>query len=180
MREAEHQSRAAAEAAGVQYYEHPHLHMHTYSHHTNGPPIEGPAADAHGAGGVAPGGAVFGTGAPDAAPLDVNGDHGLQKPPRPAALAPVGGAESVADTSAPPTPVTATSRPPSSSASSSHREANDTHTTTAIDNPFEGSEWAVAQSFEPSINVLCGPLLSYYTVVNDVWYGAVMVVTADQ
>lgn len=25
----------------------------------------------------------------------------------------------------------------------------------------------------------CGPLLSYYTTIADVWYGAVMVVTRD-
>lgn len=26
----------------------------------------------------------------------------------------------------------------------------------------------------------CGPLISYYTTINNVWYGAALVVTADQ
>ncbi|WWD20042.1 hypothetical protein CI109_104515 [Kwoniella shandongensis] len=40
--------------------------------------------------------------------------------------------------------------------------------------------WSVAATMEPHLQLMCGPLLAYYTVKNDIWYGAALVVVRDE
>jgi hypothetical protein len=40
--------------------------------------------------------------------------------------------------------------------------------------------WSVEQAMEPHLQLMCGPMLSYYTIEDGVWHGAAMVVTADE
>jgi len=42
-----------------------------------------------------------------------------------------------------------------------------------------GEKGLNVQRMEPHLQLMCGPLLAYYTVKNDIWYGAVMIVTRD-
>ncbi|ORX38016.1 putative plasma membrane protein [Kockovaella imperatae] len=40
--------------------------------------------------------------------------------------------------------------------------------------------WSAVQGMEPHLQLMCGPLISYYTTIKDVWQGGAMVVTADE
>ncbi|WWC93106.1 uncharacterized protein L201_008072 [Kwoniella dendrophila CBS 6074] len=39
--------------------------------------------------------------------------------------------------------------------------------------------WSVRDRMEPHLQLMCGPLLAYYTVKNDVWQGGAMIVVRD-
>lgn len=158
MREAEHQARAAAEAAGVPYYNHPRLHMHSYSHRgsqPNGLDVDGapvaavpdvaapPPSQAVGAAGIVNGAGAGVNGA------GVNGVHRATPPPQ---LQPTAAynAESIANSSAPPTPVftaPGSQRRPSGASDSSPEPQ-------VKDDPLKGAEWAMSQTFQPPLQVL--------------------------
>lgn len=40
--------------------------------------------------------------------------------------------------------------------------------------------WSVEQAMEPHLQLMCGPMLSYYTIKDGIWHGAAMAVTADE
>ncbi|WWC65575.1 uncharacterized protein I303_108193 [Kwoniella dejecticola CBS 10117] len=45
--------------------------------------------------------------------------------------------------------------------------------------PELGRHWSVRDRMEPHLQLMCGPLLAYYTVRNDVWQGGALVVVRD-
>ncbi|WRT69400.1 uncharacterized protein IL334_006384 [Kwoniella shivajii] len=52
---------------------------------------------------------------------------------------------------------------------------------TQLQNGKPGLErhWSIRDRMEPHLQMMCGPLLAYYTVKNDVWQGAALVVVRD-
>ncbi|WWC95300.1 hypothetical protein V866_002161 [Kwoniella sp. B9012] len=48
-----------------------------------------------------------------------------------------------------------------------------------VERPELGRHWSVSDRMNPHLQLMCGPLLAYYTVKNDIWQGGALVVVRD-
>ncbi|KAL7424856.1 hypothetical protein Q5752_000541 [Cryptotrichosporon argae] len=166
-RRAEKDQRAAAAAARASYYAHPALHMHTYLAssssgrvgESDAAPVNGPAGGAH-EGAVANGftnGTANGVENGGATELPEGVPSGLDK----GALEVNGEASGTHTSPGPPVAVVAEAM----------RKLEQNGQARAAD---------LGDVMDPHLQLMCGPLLAYYTVKDDVWHGAALVVTLDE
>ena len=189
---AEHLSRQAAANAHAAYYAHPSLHLHTYLP-KKGPDGQAlPDSEQDGAvvqalNGPAPSAA---SPDPDTAKKGTEGtreeeggkdDAGAPSSKDKGALEPNGEA---GGTHTHPGPTAQeVEQYKRTQQSSAHSVANGHQVVSGaapVAGGAAGEDVTAVQSMEPHLQMMCGPLLSYYTTINNVWQGGVMVVTQDK
>ncbi|KAL1409475.1 hypothetical protein Q8F55_003458 [Vanrija albida] len=185
---AEHLARQAAREARASYYAHPLLHLHTYvgeeshsdtdtdsssEHEHNLPPLVSPAA--------APLNAPFSA----EAPVPVAGSstgveaEGPPVPPKTADALLNKLPPATKDEEDQPTTAVFPRPGPTADDIEAARKAPKAATGPNGASGEDEPHWSTTAVMQPHLQLMCGPLLSYYTILDGVWYGAALVVTAD-